>query len=99
MNCLLNKVAPPAVLDLAPSRAPEPKHTTRRSARAPPHLVEATVYRQDPLYWVNSCINIATTAYNSLSPKCQAETDLQRFKKEANRTTLPAPFTVSGTPK
>jgi hypothetical protein len=99
LHRLLNKVAPSAVLDLAPSRAPKPTRATRRSARAPEYLVQATVRRQDPLYWVNSCINIATSAYNSLSPEYQVETDLQRFKKLANNSTLPPPFTVSATPK
>ena len=98
LHRLLNKVAPPAVHDLAPKLA-RTRRVTRGSVRAPPYLIEATVHRQDPAYWVSSCINSATTAYNALSLKCQKETKLQRFKKLANATSLPPPFTVSATPK
>jgi hypothetical protein len=99
LHRLLNKTAPQAVLDLAPPRAPKPSRVTRNSARAPAYLVSATVRRNDPAYWINSCINIATTAFNSLHPDCQKEKNLQRFKKHANASTLPPPFTVSATPK
>ena len=94
LHRLLNKAAPKAVLDLAPSIAPPPTRFTRNLARAPSYLVSATVRRTDPAYWANSCINIATTAYNSLSSGCKTETNLQLFKKQANYSTLPPPFAV-----
>jgi hypothetical protein len=99
LHRLLNKTAPQAVHNLAPPRAPEPSRVTRNSARAPAYLASATVRRNDPAYWINSCINIATAAYNSLHPDCQKEKNLQPFKKQANASTLPPPFTVSTTPK
>lgn len=99
LHRLHNRTAPHSVLDLAPGRVTAPRRaSTRKSTGPPDFFTTATVKSTDAAYWTKSCINIATNAYNSLPLNCQEETNLQRFKKQANLTSLPEPFTVSATP-